>query len=128
MKRCARCGETKPVDEFPRNKGRRDGYHSYCKPCHRKQNHEALEKQGGSRRYHLKQRYGITEKQIEQLLRKQRYRCAICRRPAPTHLDHCHKTARTRGVLCVSCNNGLGLFSDDPARLRAAADYLQGGQ
>jgi hypothetical protein len=27
-------------------------------------------------------------------------------------------------VLCRNCNNGRGLFGDDPATLRAAADYL----
>lgn len=31
MKRCPRCGETKPLDEFYRKKDRLAG--SYCKPC-----------------------------------------------------------------------------------------------
>ena len=29
-----------------------------------------------------------------------------------------------RGVLCHSCNQGLGLFADSATRLREAADYL----
>ena len=33
MKRCPKCGQTKPETEFHRNKGRPDGVQVYCKPC-----------------------------------------------------------------------------------------------
>ncbi len=33
MKRCARCGQEKPVEEFHRNKRMADGYAQYCKTC-----------------------------------------------------------------------------------------------
>lgn len=33
MKRCAKCGDTKPVDEFSKDSGHRDGLTSYCKLC-----------------------------------------------------------------------------------------------
>jgi hypothetical protein len=67
-------------------------------------------------------------------------RCAICRRDDPGthhgywHIDHDHKCCPTsgrgcgscvRGLLCGSCNLGLGHFADDPARLDAAAMYLR---
>lgn len=54
--------------------------------------------------------------------------CAICVSATPTHLDHDHETGRIRGVLCIPCNNGLGLFRDNPAALRRAAEYLKGGE
>lgn len=34
-KRCARCGETKPLDEFSLNRKARDGRQGYCKTCSR---------------------------------------------------------------------------------------------
>jgi len=35
MKRCKKCGEEKPLDEFHRAQGMRDGHRSECKDCHR---------------------------------------------------------------------------------------------
>lgn len=35
MKRCPRCGEVKPLTEFSRNAGRKDGVQSMCKRCRR---------------------------------------------------------------------------------------------
>lgn len=32
-KRCSRCGLTKPLDHFHRNRRRRDGRGTYCAPC-----------------------------------------------------------------------------------------------
>jgi hypothetical protein len=63
----------------------------------------------------------------EKLMEAQKGFCAICgrERNRPLDLDHNHKTGEPRGLLCRSCNNGLGLFEDDPKRLRAAADYLE---
>lgn len=72
--------------------------------------------------------YGMTVQQFHDLLESQGQACAICRTldwgikgPA---VDH-HTTGVVRGILCGSCNNGLGRFKDDPARLRAAAEYLE---
>ncbi len=39
--------------------------------------------------------------------------------------DHDHRTDEFRGILCGNCNQALGLVDDDPARLRALADYLE---
>lgn len=50
--------------------------------------------------------------------------CDICG-GTPKCVDHHHDTGLIRGHLCSRCNLGLGQFSDDPARLRAAAEYLE---
>ena len=46
---------------------------------------------------------------------------------ASLHLDHCHETGAIRGILCLSCNQALGKFREDPALLEAAARYLRQG-
>lgn len=57
--------------------------------------------------------------------------CAICQTDLTelpekhVHADHCHNSNQPRGVLCGSCNLGLGRFKDDVARLHAAIAYLE---
>lgn len=77
-------------------------------------------------RYQVK--YGVTVAEVQEMRRQQLNSCAICREPfaddvAP-HIDHDHSSGEVRGILCASCNKGLGHFRDDPARLVAAANYL----
>ena len=56
--------------------------------------------------------------------------CAMCggtpTRAEGWHVDHDHETGGIRGVLCSRCNHAIGLLDEDPQRLRAAADYLEG--
>lgn len=35
MKLCRKCGETKPVEEFSKDRSKTDGLNAYCKPCSR---------------------------------------------------------------------------------------------
>jgi hypothetical protein len=74
----------------------------------------------------LKREYNLTPAEVEDILKKQRNRCVICKcRLVKPHIDHCHKTGRVRGILCYQCNSGIGLFKDNPKILWAAADYLE---
>jgi hypothetical protein len=52
--------------------------------------------------------------------------CAICGGSDRLVVDHCHRQGSIRGALCANCNTGLGMFADDPDRLRAAIAYLAG--
>ena len=67
------------------------------------------------------------------LLVSQEGKCAICGRtgeePAMRYggrlvLDHNHTTNEIRGLLCGSCNIGLGHFKDSPELLQKAKEYL----
>jgi hypothetical protein len=55
--------------------------------------------------------------------------CAICKGELVwdskgTHVDHCHKGTGVRGLLCNTCNMGLGMFRDDVSLLANALKYL----
>jgi hypothetical protein len=75
-------------------------------------------------------RLGLTQADYDRLLAAQGGVCAICERPPKTrrlHVDHDHKSGKVRGLLCFTCNRYvLGKYAT-PAKLRAAADYLERG-
>ncbi len=79
--------------------------------------------------YRVKQTLGhtlFTAQDFKNLSKKQKGRCAICRKkPKKTlHIDHCHKKKNIRGLLCHRCNVGLGYFLDNKKNLINAIKYL----
>lgn len=86
-----------------------------------------------SRRAHLKRMYGITLEEYNALLKKQDHKCAICKgyessyRNEVLSVDHNHDTGKIRGLLCNTCNRGLGLFKDNEENLINAINYLKHG-
>jgi hypothetical protein len=42
------------------------------------------------------------------------------------NVDHCHATGKVRGLLCHSCNLGLGHFKDSIQILKNMVQYLGG--
>ena len=71
--------------------------------------------------------YGLDELSVEILLDGGCMICGANRNIDSTvilHIDHNHKTGKTRGVLCARCNLGLGQFNDDPILLTNAVQYI----
>lgn len=81
-------------------------------------------------RTHVLAPHGINTQKYDELLSQQSFRCAICRNP-PTDtgrslaVDHCHTSAKVRGLLCVNCNTALGLLRDSEFNLESALMYLK---
>lgn len=80
------------------------------------------------RNLYLKRTYGITTEEYESILNKQNNSCVICSEKfvsnKNTHVDHDHNTNEVRGLLCKSCNQGIGLLKDNPNILLNAYNYL----
>jgi len=82
--------------------------------------------------------YGVTPEWYAETLEAQAGACAICRGACKTGdnfaVDHDHRCCPalplcgkcSRGLLCRSCNLGIGNLADDVDRVLAAAHYLQG--
>lgn len=74
----------------------------------------------------LRSRFGITLEQYEDLLRAQDSVCPICLcKPVSPVVDHDHKTLEVRGILCRTCNIGIGMLKDDPELIKRALTYLK---
>lgn len=73
-----------------------------------------------------KRKYGMSKDDFEKLFDLQLGRCQICGGDLnhSLNVDHDHKTGTVRGLLCSSCNTGLGLFRDDVGTLVKAIAYL----
>lgn len=79
----------------------------------------------------LMKRYGINQADFERMEEEQGGVCAICTNPPSKRglfVDHCHDTGEVRGLLCASCNTGLGHFKDKALRLFKAIAYLTRGK
>lgn len=140
MKTCKQCGETKPLDDFSKCKGSKDGKHSWCKECmtvkskaYRFNNPKYDQNYRGShkeehRNRKLESNFGISNYEYNEILKSQGGVCAICGKSPKNkklHVDHDHTTGHIRGLLCSNCNRGLGLYKDDPKILRTAAEYIE---
>jgi hypothetical protein len=78
---------------------------------------------------HLRRKFGLTLADYARLLELQGGGCAICG-DAPEegknlHVDHDHATGGVRGLLCMRCNNGIGLLREDADVLTNAAAYVR---
>lgn len=141
-RRDRRKAEGNPIKQPPLSDEQRAAHAAYAREWRRKRKEAGLPV-SGSYNYEKGQRrryrsYGLTEETYKELYTSQGGCCAICRVPllevnSPgragprkrnTHIDHCHTTGKTRGILCSGCNLGLGHFQDDPSKLQAAIAYL----
>ena len=139
MKTCVKCGQTKPLDSFPKHKECRDGRRGTCKECRREycRNWYSANR-GRQRASDLKYKYGMTTDEYAAKLREQGGGCAVCGKTPEENgkdlaVDHDHSCCPgerscgkcVRGLLCDTCNRGVGHFKDSTELLLAAVAYLR---
>jgi hypothetical protein len=73
----------------------------------------------------LKRRYGISAAEVDAMVEAQGGVCLICQERPAEHVDHDHLSGAVRGVLCFSCNGGLGQFRDRVDIMAKAITYLE---
>lgn len=73
----------------------------------------------------LMKRYGISTEKYQQMLNDVCGICPICKKRPVEVVDHCHKTGKVRGLLCIICNSCLRLVEDEES-LKRAIEYLGG--
>ncbi len=113
---CSACQQAVAYEDYTRNAGTASGFGSRCRACDRAANSAG----------YFYRKYKLTQPELQDLRTAQRDRCAICGDPEPQHLDHDHSTGRVRMLLCQRCDQGLGLFRDDPYLLHVAGLYVEG--
>ena len=138
---CIQCGLEKPRTEFHKATKRLDSrYHnvpeekhgevygdthnSRCKECRKefRKKHDTPEKR---RNQVIKRMYGITEHEYNDMVKLQQGRCAICKQECDKlFIDHNHTTGKVRGLLCLNCNTGIGMFKDNISYMKSAIDYV----
>jgi hypothetical protein len=131
--RCPACSQVKANVEFNRDASRSDGLTYSCKACisDARKGKGVIDPAGATRRARKNQlqKYGLTEEAYGAMVASQGGCCLICGTSVDRlHVDHDHSTGDVRGLLCQSCNHGLGNFKDRIDLLLRAADYLVGSK
>lgn len=133
---CPKCEKWKSIDEFHKSKNALYGRASRCKICAGEAARVSHAKNKGCpkrarqvKSRYLERTYEMTIDDFESMVLDNGGTCEICNckldMSGLTHVDHCHKTGVVRGVLCSTCNRGLGYFKDNVEVLEGAVKYLR---
>lgn len=120
LKECGKCKEIKSIDCFNNDKYTVTRKTSYCTKCIK--NKYTKEE---NRNFTLKSRYNINLNIYTEMYTRQNGKCDICKNSFDNLVvDHCHASTNVRGLLCNSCNSGIGFLKDNIEILNNAINYL----
>ena len=120
---CLNCGLLKPLEDFEKNqraKGDRIVRRPRCQPCF---DIDSGKKMPDRVRKEYRAKHGPSKGDLWQCQICQKYSIADVN--ARIIVDHDQETGRPRGLLCDSCNTGLGRFKNGEDFLANAIEYLK---
>jgi len=107
------------VHRITKNTGNRTGVCSNCGTVRLNINNRCLlATNENSRILKLRKKYG------QDISLDKPVNCELCNGTTRIAYDHCHKTGKFRGWLCMKCNTALGLVNDDIELLQKMIKYL----
>lgn len=141
-RKCTCCKVIKDLSLFRKDSTRRFGIAYICLECtaiknkavrekDRKAYNKSMSDWKDSKKDRLKEKryikkYGINLNEYGEMYSSQEGKCAICNDSFESLVvDHCHKSGKVRGLLCLACNTALGFFRDKIASLESAILYLE---
>lgn len=138
-KKCTTCREEKPTGEFYKRTASPDGLEYKCKSCtsiYYSKYRTGADKKDRKRDNYLARTYGLTAQQYDELLARQNYACALCRKEHTEFsrklaVDHDHNCCPggkscgrcVRGLLCPACNTFLGKIEAGSVTLIQIEEY-----
>lgn len=141
---CIDCGEedeTKFSSYFEGKTGLKRTRRNRCTKCHNRfyeNKPERKEYKKNNKFYkagwYLERKYGLTQKQYNEMLYSQILECAACGKSWELDesvdkkawpVDHCHRTGKVRGIICDPCNRTLGCVDDSIEKLEFLIKYLK---
>ena len=125
---CGKCKTEKPLKAFSKNRTKESGLQDWCRVCAKAENDKSNPKNATYMwERSLRVKYDMTVEDYDEMLQAQDGVCAICFHECSKgrlSVDHCHDSLENRGLLCRTCNTGLGYFKEDVLYLASAIEYL----
>lgn len=129
-KKCSKCKVEKLLEDFSKHKNEKYGRHHYCRLCNSIQKKNTYNYTIAKNKF-ISNKYKINMEIVENMYLNQNKCCKICgvhkekvTKFGGLYIDHCHKTGKVRGLLCVKCNTLIGVASDKISILNKAIEYL----
>lgn len=117
-KLCKYCNKVLDISNFRLSKNNKNIPNKQCNKCNELQ-----------KEHFFKYEYGISLKEKRLLIEKSNNKCNICqivfKSESEAYLDHCHNSKKIRGILCLTCNAGIGYLKDNIELLKEAIKYLE---
>jgi hypothetical protein len=128
IRNCSQCKQALPVSMFHIIGKKNKNHARFQSPCKKCANaNRDIEYRKIAQR---KKKYNMSTEDYYTKLNLQNNCCDICNISIIDYgkeftIDHCHITNKIRGLLCNTCNSGIGMLKENELILEKAIKYLK---